>query len=218
MLVFGGVWLGHMLEHLRVEGPAGLVHELSGSVHLYMLPLGAVLFILATLAGIAWARWAAMLSARAERASAGLQRAWRGTPAPRPVLVTSARAQTWRSVALPLAVAQLLLYGVQERIEHELAGHGASVFEIFGGAHWAAALVQVAVAFVLAAIVARCRRRVVDLARRIDAVERLAHWLTRTRAVTGAAQPARRVRSFTPLERFGRHLLQRPPPSLRISH
>jgi hypothetical protein len=218
VLVFGGVWLGHMLEHFRVEGPAGLVHELSHSVHLYMLPLGAVLLILATLAGVAWARLEAVLSARAERASAGLRRAWRGAPAsPLPVLASTS-TPTWRSVAIPLTVAQLLLYGVQEHIEAELAGHGGSALEIFGGAHWAAALVQVAVAFVLAAIVVRCRRRVVDLSRRIDAVERLARWLTRTRHVGDAAAPRRHVRSFTPLERFGRQLLQRPPPSLRISY
>jgi hypothetical protein len=207
-----------MLEHFRVEGPAGLVHELSDSVHLYMLPLGAVLLILATLAAIAWARLAAMLEARDARASAELRRVWRGAPAPRPAGVASARTRTWHSVALPLAIAQLVFYGVQERIEHELAGHGGSLLEIFGGAHWAAALIQVAVACVLAMIVTRCRHRVLDMTRRIVAVERLAHWLTRTRTVVGAAAPARRVRSFTPLERFGRHLLQRPPPLLRSSH
>jgi hypothetical protein len=183
-----------------------------------MLPLGVVLLILATLAGVAWARLEAVLSARAERAAAGLWRAWRRTPASPPPVFASTSTPTWRSVAIPLTVAQLLLYGVQEHIEAELAGHGGSVFEIFGGAHWAAALVQVAVAFTLATIVVRCRRRVVDLTRRIDAVERLARWLTRTRNVVGAAAPARRIRSFTPLERFGRHLLQRPPPLLRISH
>jgi hypothetical protein len=224
LLVFGGVWLGHMLEHFRVEGPAGLVHELRHSVHLYMVPLGVLFLVLATLAAVAWARLEALLTARAERASARLRRAWRGAPAPRPADLapatpaTSTTAPRWRSVALSLAVAQLVLYGVQEHIEHSLAGHRDSVLEIFGGAHWGASLIQVAVAFVLAAIVVRCRRRVVHLSRRIDAVERLAHWLTRTRNVVRAMAPARRVRSFTPLERFGRHLLQRPPPALRISH
>ena len=70
----------------------------------------------------------------------------------------------------------------------------------------------------VAAIVIACRSRVADLARRIDAVERLAHWLTRARVAVLAAPAAGRLRSFTPLERFGRHLLQRPPPLLRLSH
>jgi hypothetical protein len=121
-------------------------------------------------------------------------------------------------VAVPLAVAQLALYGAQEYIELTLEGRHVSVVDIFGGLHWAASLIQVIVAFALAALVARCRRRVVDLSRRIAVFERLAHWLTRVRTVVGAAPTSGRVRSFTPLERFGHHLLQRPPPSLRISH
>jgi hypothetical protein len=220
LLLFGGVWLGHMFEHFRVEGPVGLIHEISHSVHLYMLPLGIVLLIFAMLAGVALTRIQATLSARAERASAGLQLAWRGGRLRSSPDVAPAQAPTrsWMAVALPLALAQLALYGIQEYIEHALEGRRASVFEIFGGAHWAAALVQVSVAFMLAAVVVRCRRRVIDLTRRIEAVERLAHWLARARPLMGAATPAHRVRSFTPLERFGSQLLQRPPPSLRISH
>ena len=107
---------------------------------------------------------------------------------------------------------------LQENLEHALSGEGVPVLGVFAGAHWAASLVQLGVACVLAALVIACRSRVADLARRIDAVERLAHWLTRARVAVLPTPAAGRVRSFTPLERFGRHLLQRPPPPLRISH
>jgi hypothetical protein len=220
LLVFGGVWLGHMLEHFRVEGPAGLVHELHHSVHLYMIPLGLVLLILAMLVGLAWTRLHGLLSARADRASTGLQLAWQGKQLDPPA--DPARApdppRSWVWVTLPLALAQLALYGTQEHIEHALAGHRASALEIFGGAHWAAALIQVGVACLLAAIVVRCRGRVVDLSRRIEAVERLTHWLSRLRTFIPPAAARHRTRSFTPRERFGGQLLQRPPPSLHISH
>ena len=124
----------------------------------------------------------------------------------------------WLALAMPLGVAQLVLYGLQENLEHALAGEDAPLLGVFAGAHWAASLVQLGVACALAVLVIACRRRVADLARRIDAVERLAHWLTRARVAVVPAPAAARTRSFTPLERFGRHLLQRPPPRLRISH
>ena len=223
MLAFGGVWLGHVLEHFRVEGPAGLVHELSHSVHLYMLPLGAVLLVLAALTGVGWVRMASALRQRLERATEGLTRAVRGgrarvdPTAPAATAAPSMRGR-WLAMTVSLGVAQLLLYGLQENLEHALAGDDVPLLSVFAGAHWAASLVQLGVACVLAACVIACRRRVADLARRIVAVERLAHWLTRARVAVLPAPAAGRVRSFTPLERFGRHLLQRPPPQLRISH
>jgi hypothetical protein len=222
MLAFGGVWLGHVVEHFRVEGPAGLVHELSHSVHLYMLPLGALLVVLAALTGVGWVRMTAALTRRLERATEGLARAFRvGRSRAHSTAPAVPTAPTvggrWLALAMPLGVAQLVLYGVQENLEHGLAGEDVPVLGVFAGAHWAASLVQLGVACLLAALVIACRRRVADLARRIDAVERLAHWLTRARVTVLPAPAAGCPRSFTPLERFGRHLLQRPPPRLRFS-
>jgi hypothetical protein len=223
LLAFGGVWLGHVIEHFRVEGSAGLAHELSHSVHLYMLPLGAVLVALAALTGVGWVRMGAALRRRLGHASDGLTSVFRGGPArAHPTMPASPTGPSvsgrWLALAMPLGVAQLVLYGLQENLEHAFAGEDAPLLSVFAGAHWAASLVQLGVACVLAVLVIACRRRVADLARRIDAFERLAHWLTRARVVVLPAPPVGRMRSFTPLERFGRHLLQRPPPPLRISH
>jgi hypothetical protein len=222
LLAFGGVWLGHVGEHYRVERSAGLVHELSHSVHLYMLPLGALLVVLAALTGVGWVRMAAALTLRLERATDGLARAFRGArPRLQPAVPAAPTAPSvggrWLALALPLGLAQLVLYALQENLEHALSHEAVPLLGVFGGAHWAASLVQLGVACLLAAVVVACRSRVADLARRIDAVERLAHWLTRARVAVLPAPAGGRLRSFTPLERFGRHLLQRPPPPLRLS-
>jgi hypothetical protein len=187
-----------------------------------MLPLGVVLLVLAALTGVGWVRMASALKQRLERAGEGLARAFRGgrarigPTAPVATAAPSTRGR-WLALAMSLGVAQLLLYGLQENLEHALAGEPVPLLSVFAGSHWAASLVQLGVAGVLAAIVIACRRRVADLARRIVAVERLAHWLTRARVAVLPAPVVGRARSFTPLERFGRHLLQRPPPRLRIS-
>jgi hypothetical protein len=220
LLVFVGVWIGHMLEHLRVEGPTGLAHELTHSVHAYMLPLGALLFVLATLTYVAWTKVVTALTRRLGRALDARRSAIRGAPGSaetprgeRPV----PSGRRWLAVATCLAVAQIGLYGLQESIEDALAGEGVSVVHVFGGPHWAAGLVQAMVAGALAAFVVVSRRRVVDLVRRIDAIERLAHWLSRPRIAPLPVPSSGRVRSLTPLERFGPRHLQRPPPGLRPS-
>jgi len=217
------VWLGLLVEHFRVEGTTGLAHELTRSAHLYMLPLGALLAVLATLAGVGWVQMASSLQRRLERARDGLARAFRGGRARAHPAASAAPASPslggrWLGLAISLGVAQLVLYGLQENIEHKVAGDGVPGLSVFMSAHWAAALVQLGVACVLAGLVIACQKRVADLARRVDAVERLAHCLTRARVAILPAPPVVRPRSFTPLERFGRHLLQRPPPGLRVSH
>jgi hypothetical protein len=188
-----------------------------------MLPLGVLLAVLAALTGVAWMRMASRLTQRLERSTDGLARAFRGArPRAHPAAPTDPMPPSvggrWVALAMPLGLAQLVLYGLQENLEHALAGDRAPVLGVFGGAHWAAPFVQFGVACLFAALVVACRRRVADLARRVDAVERLAHWLTAARVAVLRAPAGGRVRSFTPLERFGRHLLQRPPPRLRISH
>jgi hypothetical protein len=97
-----------------------------------------------------------------------------------------------------------------------VSGEGVSFVGVFAGAHWGASIVQVMVAAVLAVLAIASRRRVAELARRIDAVERLAHWLSRLRPSAYTFPSTALTRSFTPLERFGRRHLQRPPPSLAI--
>src|ERR1700746_2517456 len=61
LLALVGTWTGHTLEYARVAGRAGLREELFGSVHLYMLPLGALLAVLAAAGGVGWWRaWQAL--------------------------------------------------------------------------------------------------------------------------------------------------------------
>src|SRR5207253_10964 len=126
LLAFGGVWLGHVAEHYRVEGSAGLVHELSHSVHLYMLPLGALLVVLAALTGVGWVRMAAALTHRLEHATDALARAFRGA-SPRLCRTVPAAPTApsvggrWLALALPLSVAQLVLYALQENLEHAMS-------------------------------------------------------------------------------------------------
>jgi hypothetical protein len=222
LLALTGVWIGHVVEHTRVDGLAHLTHGLTHSVHVYMLPFGAALAVLVACAAAAWRRMKVALAHRLEQARDGLAHGLRAGRTGRrarphaPSEVPSARAR-WLALSATLCGAQLVLYAVQEGIENAVAGEGYSVLHAFAGAHGTAALIQVGVACALAAIVVACKRRVVELARRIEAVERLAHWLTRAR-VTPVPVRAGTMRSFTPLERMGLRRLQRPPPRLRISH
>jgi hypothetical protein len=209
-----------MVEHSRAEGLAGALHELHDSAHLYMLPLGLLLAALVACIGVTWLRVARELRRRLVLARSRLRRprARAGAgPAEESVRLRSPGGR-WLVLAVQLAVGQLVLYGVQENVERVAIGERVSVIHVFAGAHWGASLVQVAVAGVLAALVVACRRRFADLARRVDAIERLTDWLARARVIAGAPSTAAAARSLTPLERFGRRHLQRPPPRLRFGN
>src|SRR5579872_4115901 len=56
LLALIGTWTGHTLEHVRAAGGAGLRVALLGSVHAYMLPVGALLLTASLAGGVRWWR------------------------------------------------------------------------------------------------------------------------------------------------------------------
>ncbi len=184
-------------------------------VHAYMLPLAAVLLLL----GAAWAvrlvtTWRG-LQDRLDHAAAALHSIWRGAPAvasraPGRSSPVTRLAAIW----LPLFVAQIVLYLVQENIEAIARAQPAPGLGAITGIHWAAPIVHAYVALILACAV---RIGQVLLHRRTVVVERVEALLRvlvkRTRRITaGIALPVTRV--AWPLDEVGCHLWRRPPPAL----
>lgn len=215
LLAFIGLWIGHTLEYLRVWGTAGLVASITNPVHAYMLPLAALLVVLSALFGIRLCRTWQLLNARLDRAAMGLRRIWRGHATDIPAApIGSSTGARLVAIWLPLAAAQIVLYLVQENIEAIAAGQPAPGWGAITGVHWAAPLVHLYVALVLACgvrifQVLRHRRAVV--VERVEALLRAAarRWFS---APANVASPARR--SASPLDRLGLHIWRRPPPLL----
>jgi hypothetical protein len=217
LLAVLGAWLGHGVEAFRLGGVAGLWSAVSGTVHLYMLPLGAALALGVTLLGIrGWLLWQE-LGRRLSRARVLLRRAWRGgtTDHERPSQPPHAAGvpRTGIGWLWPLiAIAQLGLYVVQENVETVVSGGHAPGLAVLGGAHRPVFLIQLAVALLLAGIVALVLRRLDRRHRLAVRCERLAHALL---VLTGRRQPSRRGGLLwlrPPYERLGAQLWCRPPP------
>ena len=203
LLAILGVWLGHTLEYIRVWGGAGLDRELTGSVHLYMVPVGLGLALLVAGAGVAVARLHRILTRRAEQA-----RPCSPAPGPPPRVTCAQRPSPRRrlvagaaSLVLGAAVAllQMALYVVQENVESVAERWPRSRPGRHHGVHWAAPLIHVAVGFTLAAV------SVVlwSLLRRREAVVRALR--------AGGPRGARRGQR-APLAAHGRALLPSSPP------
>jgi hypothetical protein len=197
LLACVGVWLGHTLEYVRVWGWSGLDRELTGSTHLYMVPLGLGLTLLLAFAAGGLAKLHRRLARRVQGASALLTRAWRDrtVAAGRPATRDRGAAPSWRRVTLALgaalAVLQVGLYLIQENVETAVVGVPAPGASAVSGVHWAAPLIQLAVGFALAAVTVTLWWL---LRRREAVVERI------ERAVDGllAALAARRFRAVLP--------------------
>ncbi len=215
LLAFVGLFIGHTLEYLRVWGAAGVVASMTNPVHAYMLPVGAVLVLLSALFALRLARAWRMLNHRLDRAAAGMRRIWRGGAevATEPKHRSTAGTRLL-AIWLPLAAAQIVLYLVQENVEAVASSQPAPGLGAITGIHWAAPLVHLYVALLLACIVRICqvlfhRREVV-----VERVEALLRAMVRRRH--GVAPRITHVftRSVSPLERVGSHLWRRPPPLL----
>jgi hypothetical protein len=219
LLALVGLWLGHTAEYARVWGARGLSAEFFGSIHAYMLPLAAIIAVLAVaFAARLWQAWA-RLGRRLDAARAQLGAALRGrrpehVPTAVPVdsapSISSGVAIVWPALSL----LQIALYLVQENVEAVAAGMPAPGIAPITGIHSLASLVHAGVALVLittAAIVLRLVRR---RARAIDAVEGVTRALLRV-----LIRPLQIVRPLavdirTPLQLIGLHLRRRPPPTL----
>jgi len=216
LLAFVGLWIGHTLEYLRVLGSDGLLASLASPVHAYMLPVAGLLATLSALFGIRLLRAWQALNRRLDQAASGLRRIWRGGAAMLPDAPVGRPSPAVRLVSLwlPLATAQIALYLVQENVEAIARGLPAPGWGAVSGIHWAAPLVHLYVALLLA-----CCVRIVQvvLRRREAAVERVESLLRAAarrirRVAPRVAAPRSTVR--TPQHRLGWHLWHRPPPVL----
>ena len=210
-----GVWVSHTVEYARTSGLGQTRLGLTAPVHLYMLPTAVILALVAAIrAARLWRSWVA-LSWRIARTRAGIEAAWRGL---RPSHLGSDHdrlpsfgcrlAALW----LPLATVQVALYLLQENLEARWSGRPTPGLDPVTGIHWAAPLVHLAVALVFASGAAA----VLALFRRRGARRRPRGAAAPCPAARpgGPALPADPARSWTPspVDRFGTHILSRPPP------
>ncbi|HVC05542.1 MAG TPA: hypothetical protein VND88_12785 [Candidatus Acidoferrales bacterium] len=216
LLAFAGLWVGHTLEYLRVWGGAGLADSITNPVHAYMLPLAGALVVLGALFAIRLLRAWQALNMRLEQAAMRLRRVWRGrveqVPAAAPGRSPGARLV---AIWLPLAAAQIALYLVQENIEAVARAQPAPGLGSITGVHWAAPLVHLYVALLLACGTRICQillRRRTAVVERVEAFVRAAVRRLSDLPAPVSAPPAPDRRS--PFDTLGRDLWRRPPPPL----
>jgi hypothetical protein len=216
LLALSGVWLGHAIEYVRVWGGSGLDRALTGPTHAYMVPVGVILGLAAALiARRAWASWH-RLARRLDAASTALRRALRGQS----VEFSGAEngsAASWEarifSLAILLAIGQIALYVLQENLEALATHQSMPGLGSILGVHWAAALIQLDVAFVLLAAVAVAVRPFRARLTEISAVAAL------IRVLSAALRPhsercARPLIDIAPRDWLGEAAWCRPPPRL----
>ncbi|HEY2706048.1 MAG TPA: hypothetical protein VGL20_20395 [Candidatus Dormibacteraeota bacterium] len=210
-----GTWLAHTLEYLHVAGGAGLRAELFGSVHAYMLPVGALLLGLSAAGGVGWWRaWQAM-GRRLEAVHSALAATFRGhrTVAPPTITATPSGAARLGSLVMLLVALQLGLYLVQENLEAGISGAPMPGLSAVLGAHAAAPLVHLAVATLLANLMAIANRTLRRRGERISGVARLLVVLLAILAPTPPPPAPAAAWRPSALDRLGRHLWSRPPPT-----
>jgi hypothetical protein len=221
LLVFCGVWVSHTLEYLRVEGTYALREEMTGSVHAYMLPVAGVLFVLAALTGAVWWRLWTSAGSQLERARIALAAAlrnqdagWaRGRPLPVPSFASSL-VLLW----IPLSIAQLIVYVVQENVEYSAVGAPLPGLGVISGANEPALWIHVGVALALATLVTFLGRGLRDRVASATRSETLVcALLARLRRAPVQVAVPRPQHLPTPLERLGSAVWKRPPPGSALS-
>jgi hypothetical protein len=217
LLAFIGLWVGHTLEYLRVWGGAGLAGSMTNPVHVYMLPLAAALLVLSALFALRLLRAWRALNARLELAAVRLLRVWRGRvehvpdSSPRPSSPGARLVAIW----LPLAAAQIVLYVIQENIEAIARAQPAPGLASITGVHWAAPIVHLYVALLLACGTRICQillQRRTAAVERVEAFVRAAMRRLRDLPVSVSLPPASDRLSLVDI--LGRDLWRRPPPQL----
>jgi hypothetical protein len=214
VLAFVGTWVGHAVEYLRVGGWVGLLRAMTGSIHLYMLPVGAVLLLVALAGGTVWLRSVLLLAGRLQGLRDKLRHGRRpGRVSPGAAVPAPSRAARAGSLWLLLGITQVALYLVQENVEFRVAGLRSPGLGAVLGTHWAAVPIHLLIGGILAVSASglvRYRRR---LERAVAQHERVQASLWADR-VAPAPVVSQAPRVLTPHERWSSQLWQRPPPAL----
>ena len=217
LLALIGVWLTHTVEHARVGGAAGVRVAAFASVHVYMLPVGALLALAAALAGVGvWRAWWA-LGRRLEQTRIALAGAFRGRRSPwtrREAPARPSEGAQLLALWLPLCLLQVGLYLLQENVEALIANRAAPGLGAVTGIHAPVLAVHVLVAWTLAWIVLLVLRRLGERRGLVAACERLLSALLRRIGRAEAIPHAARSCDASPRERLGSSLWRRPPPLL----
>jgi hypothetical protein len=217
LLPFVGVWLGHTAEYVRVHGADGLRAELGGSVHGYMISAGVLLSLLAAVAGLRGLQVWWTLGRRLRAARGAVESAWRSAPVGTAPVDPGGASPAFLSLLFWLAPVQVLLYVLQENVEAWRAGAPVPGAAVLSGEHWAAPLVHLAVAAVLAAAVVLAQRVVGRRRRSLVACQRLARVLVTALLRSDPVIRPRVLWIGSPRDRWESQLLRRPPPALPAS-
>jgi hypothetical protein len=217
LLALLGVWLAHTVEHIRVGSAAGGSAAAFASVHVYMLPVGALLAVLAAGAGVGvWRAWW-VLGRRLEQTRVALTGALRGCPSSWTLGTVPLRPSDGAALLalwLPLSLLQVGLYLLQENVEALIANRAAPGLGAVTGIHAPVLAVHVLVAWALAWIVLLVLRRLGERRGLVVACERLLLAVLRRLGRAGSIPRAARLCDPTPRERLGSGLWRRPPPLL----
>jgi hypothetical protein len=216
LLALAGLFIGHTLEYLRVWGPTGIVESIGNPVHAYMLPVAGGLLALSAVFAFRLAMAWQALNDRLDRAAAGVRRIWRGSNDAVPDGGTRRSTPGTRLAAmwLPLAVAQTVLYLVQENVEAVARSQPAPGIGAITGIHWAAPLVHLYVSLLLACLVRICQILVHRRELAVERVEALLRAIARRCRTAAPVIRPHATRAVPPLDWLGRHLWRRPPPLL----
>lgn len=206
-----GVWIGHTVQYSIGHGTAGLGPMLGGSVHLYLVPAGAVLATIVFSASVGWARALATAQRRLAAVRAVLSGQRRATLVDLEPLPEQTEFQPLR-FWLMLAGSAVALYVFQENTEARRAHLPSPGFSVLTGRHWTAIPVFLLVSIALVGAVRLCRGKAAEVISSLSGeVQRLRQLLRAAIASAARPRPEPRIAN-TPLERWGRQRWARPPP------
>lgn len=169
VLAMAGTWLGHGVEYGLVAGWHGVALGLWGPLHSYMLPAALLLSAAAFALAVRVVAAAHAARQRADRLWRVLRRGVGYEPEP-PMAQKGSEPHPFVLV-VAVAIAQVVLYLLQENVEATLQGAPAPGLGAVTGVHWTAPIVQLVFAAWLTLGWLVCHRL---LRRRERAVETLA--------------------------------------------
>lgn len=207
-----GAWFGHGVEYLRVYGAGEFPTVASRSVHTYVGPVGLLLGVLALVGAGITLRTARLLEERLRGLMFRLAAGTDASPDGRLDRCRDGRPLSKASLVAVVWAVQLVVYLVQENAEAHVMGLRSPGLGALTGVHWAAPLVHLAVATMVGAVVWLLRRPVAHAARRVRSV--MAAMDRRARRAADDVPRVIPARTWTPEQRWGVSLWERPPPAV----